>query len=96
MSKNIDERLANNLAANMKYLRQQRGMTQAKLAKQASVPRSTVATLEVGDGNPTLSVLSRLSLALVLEELPSTPRAPCQLFAKGALPSATRGQGKVR
>ena len=97
MSKNIDERLANNLAANMKYLRQQRGMTQAKLAKQASVPRSTVATLEVGDGNPTLSVLSRLSLAfqVSIEELLSTPRAPCQLFAKGALPSATRGQGKV-
>ncbi|MFP6686287.1 MAG: XRE family transcriptional regulator [Polyangiaceae bacterium] len=97
MAQHLDDHLASNLAANMKFLRQQRGITQAKLAKQASVPRSTVATLEIGDGNPTLSVLSRISLALQvsIEELLSTPRAPCQLFPKGSLPSASRAQGKV-
>lgn len=93
----LDERLASNLAANMKHLRQQRGITQGKLAKQANVPRSTVATLEIGDGNPTLRVLSRLALAfqVSIEELLSTPRAPCQLFPKGSLPATTRAQGKV-
>ncbi len=98
MNRQLDDRLASNLATNMKYLRQQRGITQARLAKRASLPRSTVATLEIGDGNPTLSVLSRLSLAfqVSIEELLSTPRAPCQLFRKGALPSSSRGQGKVR
>jgi len=92
-----DRQLSDNLAANLKHLRHQRSITQAQLSKRASIPRSTVATLEVGDSNPTLSVLSRLSLALQvsIEELLSTPRSLCQLFPKGTLESRARGRGKV-
>ena len=91
----IDERLGQNLADNLRYLRSQRGVTQARLAKQADVPRSTIATLEVGDGNPTLAVLARLSLALQvsIEELLSTPRAQCQVFPMGSLPTSSRAGG---
>ncbi len=73
----LEQGLSENLANNLKHLRAQRGTTQAKLAKQAEFPRSTLATLEVGEGNPTLNVLVRLSLALQvsIEELMSTPRA---------------------
>ena len=98
MSPDLDQTLTRNLAANVKYLRGQRGITQAQLSKLATIPRSTVATLEVGDGNPTLSVLARVSLALQvsIEELLSRPRAPCQLFPKGSLPSSSRSRGKVQ
>jgi len=97
MSQELEEQLGRNLSANLKYLRGQRGVTQALLAKQSGIPRSTLATLEVGDGNPTLHVLSRLSLALQvsIEELLSTPRAQCQLFPRGSLKSSTRARGQV-
>ena len=92
-----EHHLADNLASNLKHLRGQRSITQAQLATRAEVPRSTLATLEVGDGNPTLSVLSRLSIALQvsIEELLSRPRAACELFPKGSLQAVTRGRGKA-
>jgi transcriptional regulator with XRE-family HTH domain len=94
----LESHLGRNLGSNLKYLRGQRGITQAQLSTQAKIPRSTVATLEIGDGNPTLSVLSRLSIALQvsIEEILSAPRAPCQLFPKGTLKSSSRGHGKVQ
>ncbi len=56
-----------------------------------------LATLESGDGNPTLSVLAKLALALQvsIEELLSTPRAQCQVFPKGSLKTQTRARGKA-
>lgn len=97
MDASLEQGLSVNLANNLKYLRAQRGATQAKLAKQAGIPRSTLATLEVGEGNPTLNVLARLSLALQvsIEELLSTPRAQCQLFPKGSLKSKIRSHGRA-
>ncbi len=94
----IDAQLGKNLASNLKYLRSQRGVTQARLSRQADIPRSTLATLEVGDGNPTLGVLARLSLALQvsIEELLSTPRAQAQVFPKGSLPTSKRSRGKAQ
>ncbi|HKY31401.1 MAG TPA: XRE family transcriptional regulator [Candidatus Polarisedimenticolia bacterium] len=82
------------LAANLRYVRQRRSLTQAGLARLSGLPRSTVADAESGLGNPTLGVLSRLSAALQLsvEELLSPPRAQCQLFPKGSLPLAGRGR----
>jgi len=93
----IGDHLGRNLTYNLRYLRSQRSITQARLAKQADIPRSTLATLEAGDGNPTLSVLAKLSLALQvsIEELLSTPRAQCQLFPKGSLKTMRRARGKV-
>ncbi|MBR59194.1 MAG: DNA-binding protein [Myxococcales bacterium] len=92
----MGEKLAGNLAGNLRYLRQARGLTQARLAAQSDVPRSTLANVEAGGGNPTLAVLARLSLALQvsIEELLSTPRALAQHFPKGSLPSTGRGPGK--
>ena len=49
----VSRHLARNLAA----LRQVRSLTQQALAKAAGVPRSTIANLESGDGNPSLAVL---------------------------------------
>jgi transcriptional regulator with XRE-family HTH domain len=93
----LDDQLGRNLALNLKYLRSQRGVTQARLAKQAGLPRSTLATLELGDGNPTLAVLARLSLALQvsIEEILSSPRAQSQVFPKGSLPISKRSGGKA-
>ena len=73
----IADTLAANLAANVRSLREQRGMTQQQLAKIAGIPRPTWANLESGAANPTLSVLHRVALALQvpIEELTSTPRA---------------------
>ena len=86
-----------NLAANLRYIRERRGMTQASLARLCGLPRSTVAQAETGSGNPTLAVLSRLAAALQLsiEELLSQPHAACQLFPKGSLPAADRGRDKL-
>lgn len=89
----LTARLATNLAANLRFLRERRSMTQAKLATLCGVPRSTLANLETGSGNPTLSVLARLAMALQIsiEELLSAPRAQCKLFPKGTLPLERRG-----
>jgi XRE family transcriptional regulator, regulator of sulfur utilization len=87
--------LAGHLAANLKYVRDRRGLTQGQIAKLCGLPRSTVANIETGASNPTLAVLTRLAsaLQLSLEELLSPPRARCQLFKKGTLPVLARGRG---
>jgi transcriptional regulator with XRE-family HTH domain len=89
------EALAENLAANLRHLREARGLTQQQLAALAGLPRSTVAQIETGAGNPTLAVLARLgsSLRLGIEELLSAPRAPVQLFPRGTLPSRAHSRG---
>lgn len=86
--------LSENLATNLRSLRQIGGLTQARLATRAGMPRSTLANLEVGGGNPTLSVLAGLAAALQVSiaELVSTPRARCRLFKKGTLPIEKRGR----
>jgi transcriptional regulator with XRE-family HTH domain len=92
-------KLAANLAANVRYVRQRRNLTQKQLADLCGLPRSTIGQLETDACNPTLGVLSRLAMALQLsiEELLSTPRARCQLFPRGSLPAGPRGRsGKVQ
>lgn len=93
----IDD-LAIRLATNIKQLREARGLTQQQMAKASGLPRATWANLESGAANPTLSVLSKVALALQvsLEELTSTPRAACQLYLRGALPLRTQGTAQVR
>ena len=55
------ETLAGYLADNLREYRKRRSLTQAQLAKLCEVPRSTVANIETGGGNPTLAVLIRLA-----------------------------------
>src|SRR3954462_15868205 len=52
MPDTADARAASHLARNLVSLRHVRGLTQDGLAKAAAVPRSTVANLESGAGNP--------------------------------------------
>ncbi|MFZ9518840.1 MAG: helix-turn-helix domain-containing protein [Silvanigrellaceae bacterium] len=49
------------LAANMKTLRREIGLSQEQLSDRSGVPRSTIASLERGEGNPTLLVLMGIS-----------------------------------
>lgn len=89
--------LTENLAENLRFVRQRRGLTQGQLAKLCGIPRSTVANLETGSSNPTLSVLHRLASALhlSLEEMLSPPRSRTQLFPAGTLPTQKRASGKA-
>ncbi len=92
------EDAAANLARTLQQLREIRGWTQQKLAKLAGVPRPTVANLESGSANPTLSVLVRIATALQisLDELVSPPRASARLYAAAELTTHRRGKVVVR
>lgn len=98
MSRTHLESLPVHLAENLRRVREQRDLTQGGLAKLCGVPRSTIANIETGAGNPTLQVLARLSLALQqpLEELLSPPKARVELFQKGKLPVIDKGRGAAR
>ncbi len=89
------ERLAGYLATNLREAREQRRLTQNRLAELSRIPRSTLASIETGSSNPTLAILSRLSAALQvsLEELLTAPRSSTQLFPHGSLPVLRRGKG---
>jgi transcriptional regulator with XRE-family HTH domain len=69
--------VAGHLAHNLAALRHARALTQDALAKAAGVPRSTIANLESGDGNPSLIVLVKVAQALgaPIDELLAPPRA---------------------
>jgi transcriptional regulator with XRE-family HTH domain len=60
----MDDTAASRLAQNLRRLREQRGWSQQYLADVSGVPRATLANLESGDGNPTLSILIRVTGAL--------------------------------
>ena len=85
------------LGRNVRQLREARALTQAQAAKLAEIPRATWANMESGAANPTLAVLHRVAGALQvsIEELITTPRAACQFYPKGSLPSKVRN-GNVR
>ncbi len=89
---------AANLAANVKALRETRGLTQSQMAKAAGLPRPTWANLETGAANPTLSVLLKVAGALqvTLEELVSAPRVSARLYRSSELPRSKRGKVNVR
>ncbi len=52
------------LSANMKRLREDVGFSQKALAEQSGVPRPTIAHLESGQANPTLTVVLKVAAAL--------------------------------
>lgn len=84
---------AENLARNLRALRDAQGLTQQRLAERAGVPRATLATVESGEGNPTLAVLVRLASALnvSIEELIGPPRDTGRLYRADQLPARKRG-----
>lgn len=91
------EPLSRNLAERILDLRARRSLTQADLAKLASVPRSTIANLESGTGNPSLINLAKISSALntSIEMLLTSPKALCRLIPADSIKSVIRSQGEV-
>ena len=86
---------AQHLARNLAGLRHARALTQAGLAKAAGVPRSTIATLESGAGNPSLAVLVKVAAALgvPIDELLASARAWVRCWRAAELPSHPKGRG---
>jgi len=89
------EQVSSHLARNLASLRHARGLTQEALAKSAGVPRSTIANLESGEGNPSLAVLTKVAKALAtsIDELVASPRAKVRRWAAKDLASRSRGRG---
>lgn len=90
--------VASRLGRNVKTLREARGLTQAQIAKLASLPRATWANLESGAANPTLSVLDRVATAfqVTIEELVAAPRSEASHYPCASLPVKARGAVSVR
>ena len=87
-------RVASHLARNLVGLRHARDLTQDALARAARVPRSTIANLESGAGNPSLTVLLKVAGALEvpLEELLASPRAKVRKWSDAEVSSMVRGR----
>src|SRR5215469_14958048 len=58
------DNVAGHLARNLAALRHARALTQDALAKASGLPRSTIANLESGTGNPSLQVLTKVARTL--------------------------------
>jgi transcriptional regulator with XRE-family HTH domain len=89
------ENISGHLARNLATLRHTRGLTQEALAKTCSLPRSTIANLESGEGNPSLSVLLKVAgaLGVPIDELLAGPRAKIRRWADQDIPKQARGRG---
>ena len=87
--------VATHLARNLVSLRHTRSLTQDGLAKAAAVPRSTIANLESGEGNPSLAVLVKVAgaLGVPIDELLASPRAMVRRWASDEVASRTKGRG---
>jgi len=81
--------LSTRLARNLKQLRESRDLSQKALAEQSGVPRPTIAHLEAGQANPTLSVALRVARALGirLDELVEEGEAPIRVLSLRNLPA---------
>lgn len=91
-----DERqAASHLARNLASLRHTRSLTQDALAKAAAVPRSTIANLESGAGNPSLVVLVKVAAALgvPIDELLASPRALVRRWPASDVATRQKGRG---
>jgi transcriptional regulator with XRE-family HTH domain len=87
--------VANHLSRNLVALRQVRTLTQEGLAKSAGVPRSTIANLESGTGNPSLTVLIKVANALgvPVDELLAAPHARIRKWPSTEIARRTSGNG---
>ena len=89
------ERVGQHLARNLVALRQARRLTQDALAASAGVPRSTIANLESGEGNPSLAVLVKVAgaLGVPIDELLASPRAMVRRWTRGEVGTRQKGRG---
>lgn len=86
------------LAANVKRLRDARGASQQQLADLAGIPRPTWSSLETGDANPTLHVLTRVADALQVSvgELIGPPQTACRKLPAAEVPARRRQGATLR
>lgn len=89
------DRVAADLARNLSSLRRARALTQDALARVAAVPRSTIANLESGIGNPSLIVLVKVAnaLAVPIDELTAPARAKVRRWNADDVATESRGRG---
>ena len=89
------DHVAAHLARNLGSLRHARALTQETLAKAAGVPRSTIANLESGVGNPSLTVLVKVANALgvPIDELLGAPRAKVRKWSAADIAARAQGRG---
>ena len=87
-----DRSAATHLARNLAGLRYARSLTQDALARAAAVPRSTIANLESGAGNPSLVVLVKVAHASACRSTSCSPRRArrCAAGLPPTSPSASR------
>jgi transcriptional regulator with XRE-family HTH domain len=92
------EAFLQNLAANVCTLRKSRGLTQDQLAKISKIPRTTLAYVESGEGNPSLKLVIQIAQALRVrtEELLASPRPPCLLIKADDLEATYRLKKMVK
>lgn len=90
-----EDATASHLARNLVSLRHTRSLTQEGLAKAAAVPRSTIANLESGNGNPSLAVLVKVAgaLGVPIDELLASPRAMVRRWPADELARRHKGRG---
>ena len=90
-----DSPTAAHRARNLASLRHTRALTQGALAKAAKLPRSTVASLESGQGNPSLTVLVKVAQALgvPIDELLASPRAMVRRWPAAEVALRSKGRG---
>jgi XRE family transcriptional regulator, regulator of sulfur utilization len=93
---NMADHTATMLAANLRRLRERRKLTQQDLAERSGVPRPTLAHLESGEANPTLSVLVRVAEALgtSIEELIGRVEPAITLHLSKSLSEQRRGKAR--
>mgnify|MGYP003683428919 CR=1 FL=1 len=86
-----------NLSRNIKRLRDMSKLTQTQLAKQASVPRTSISHMESGQSNPSLNNLFAVAKALrvTVDELLSPPYNPVQYIPKSKVPRVEQAAGNV-
>jgi transcriptional regulator with XRE-family HTH domain len=86
------------LAHNLKELREQRSLTQQELSDRSGVPRPTLAHLESGQGNPTLTILIKVAAALGIgiEVLVSAAKPKVRIVACADIPSEERPGVELR
>jgi transcriptional regulator with XRE-family HTH domain len=76
------------IGAQISLRRTQRGMTSAELARRAGISKGTMSALEAGNGNPTISTLDALAVALriPLTDLLARDTNPGPLFIAATEP----------
>ncbi len=91
------DKISQNLASRLQELRSKRNLTQEALSKLADLPRSTIANLESGNGNPSLINLSKISeaLSVPIEHLLTPTKAVTKLVRSSDLKKITRLGGEL-